>query len=218
MDISNIAAIIITLIGWGVTYYYQRKILEQQVKAEKDIKSLEFTHQLALSTRDLKLEILPTARSKMIDTFSRLTYLGRRIIEYPDFNSLTEGQLNDWVKLLEFTDSQKEELLQSPDKTKYYLDTQFWYDARKAQNSLDDFHNYLIQKKLFIDPELFGEFGGIEYFFNNVLAGITSGRRSKERDIESHFVNELVWEAPPLIDKIEKMISDQLNQNFPPKT
>jgi hypothetical protein len=87
---------------------------------------------LLLSKRKTKLEILPTARVKMLDAHGWLSHLANRLQQHPDLNSFHEAQLREWVKQLNFTDFQNDELLNSEDKNKYFKETQFWYDDAKA--------------------------------------------------------------------------------------
>src|SRR6266540_3701884 len=131
IDYVGIATLIITMIGWVVTAYFQGRILDRQKQAEKDIKSLEFAQKIALSKREQKHEVLPQARMKMIDAYSRVSALGSRVIQFPDLNSWAVDQLNEWVKQLDFMEFQKKELLNSVDKNKYYLETRFLYDAKE---------------------------------------------------------------------------------------
>ena len=208
-------SLMITILGWTVTYRNQRKILARQIKAEQDIKRLDLAHQFVLSNRQAKLEVLPSAREKMLETHGRIAYLHRPVVEYPDFSSWPEPQLNDWVRSLEFTPFQKASLMMAHDKEKYYLETQFEYDLQKAQNSLDDFHNFLLFKKPFIEPQLFAEFGAIENLFEQSLGGIVFARRNYDKSAEGHFVTEFISQAPPLMDKIEEMIKEQINKKFP---
>ena len=210
-----IAGLIISIVGWVASYYYQSKILERQKKAEQEIKRLDLAHQLVLSNRQSNLEVLPSVREKMLETHGRIAYLHRPVIEYPDFSSWSEPQLSDWVRSLEFTPFQKASLMIAEDKEKYYLETQFEYDLQKAQNSLDDFHNFLLFKKPFIEPQLFAEFTAIEELFEQSLGGIAFARRNYDKSAEGHFVTEFMSQAPPLMDKIEEMIKEQINKKFP---
>jgi hypothetical protein len=159
--------------------------------------------------------VLPAAREKMLETHGRIAYLHRPVIEYPDFSTWSEPQLNDWVRSLEFTSFQKASLMMAPDKEKYYLETQFEYDAQKAQNSLDDFHNFLLFKKPFIDPQLFAEFSAIENLFEQALNGIAFARHNYDKSAEQHIVTEFMSQADRMMDKMEGMIKEQLDKKFP---
>ena len=211
--IVAIAALIISILGWATTYLYQNKILERQKKAEQEIKRLEVTHQSA-SSNQLKLDVLPVAREKMLETHGRIAYLHRPVIEYPDFSTWSEPQLHDWVSSLEFTSFQKASLMRAPDKEKYYLETQFEYDVQKAQKSLDDFHNFLLFKKPFIEPQLFAEFSAIENLFEHALNGITFARHTYDKSAEQHIVTEFMSQANLMMDKMEGMIKEQIDKKF----
>lgn len=212
--IVAIAALIISILGWATTYLYQTKILERQKKAEQEIKRLEVAHQ-SISSNQLKLDVLPVAREKMLETHGRIAYLHRPVIEYPDFSTWSEPQLSDWVRSLEFTSFQKASLMRAPDKEKYYLETQFEYDVQKAQNSLDDFHNFLLFKKPFVDPQLFGEFSAIENLFEHALNGIAFARHNYDKSAEQQIVTEFMSQADRMMDKIEGMIKEQIDKKFP---
>jgi hypothetical protein len=215
IDYVGIGTLIVTTVGWLVTSYFQSRILDRQKQAEKEIKSLEFAQRIALSKREQKFEILPQARFRMLEAYSAVEALSSPVIQYPDLNSWVPAQLNEWVKDLEFTDFQKEGLLNSTDKNKYYLDTKFLYDARKATIRVDEFHNYLVSNKLLIDDELFLQFTEMENILNEVLSGATFAHQEKDPSIGNHYAFKLGMDAFPLIAKIEKMIRERLDQNFP---
>jgi hypothetical protein len=212
---AAIISLIITILGWTVMYRNQTKILERQNKAEQELKKLDLVHQFVLSNRQSRLEVLPSAREKMLETHGRIAYLHRPVVETPDFSTWSEPQITDWVRSLEFTPFQKASLMMADDKEKYYLETQFEYDLQKAQNSLDDFHNFLLFKKPFIDPQLFAEFSEIKNLFEHSLNGIAFARRNYDKSAEQDFVTEFTLQAPLRMDKIEEMIKEQMNKNLP---
>ena len=205
------AALVISILGWATTYLYQTKILERQKKAEQEIHRLAAAQQAA-SGSQLKLEVLPAAREKMLETHGRIAYLHRPVIEYPDFSSWSTPQIDDWVRSLEFTPFQKASLMTAPDKEKYYLETQFEYDVQKAQHSLDDFHNFLLFKKPFIDAQLFAEFSAIESLFEHALHGIAFARHNYDKSAEQQIVTEFMSQADLRLDKIEGLIKEQIDK------
>jgi len=105
--------------------------------------------------------------------------------------------------------------MMAPDKEKYYLETQFEYDVQKAQNSLDDFHNFLLFKRPFIDPQLFAEFSAIENLFEQALNGIAFARHNYDKSAEQHIVTEFMSQADLMMDKIEGMLKEQIDKKFP---
>ena len=212
--IVAIAALIISILGWATTYLYQTKILERQKKAEQEINRLDLVYQ-SVTSHQLTLDVLPVAREKMLETHGRIAYLHRAVVEYPDFSTWSEAQLNDWVRSLEFTSFQKASLMRTPDKEKYYLETQFEYDVQKAQNSLDDFHNFLLFKKPFMDPPLFEEFSAMENLFEHALNGIAFARHNYDKSAEQQIVTEFMSQADRMMDKMEGMIKEQIDKKFP---
>ena len=218
IEVVAMVTLMVVLLGWGATYYHQRRIINKQTKAYKDLASLNSDYESAIRHRELKLDILPDLRYKMMSAYSSISALGRRKIQHPDFDMLTGSHLNDWIARLDFTETQKEELLHSRDKTKYFLETQFRQDETKAHNSLVEFHNFLLEKKETIDPELFLEFSKIEYLFNNALNGISTGRRSGDALYEFRVEEDLAEKAPELMKNIEEMIRAKGNGDFPQMT
>ena len=105
--------------------------------------------------------------------------------------------------------------MMADDKEKYYLETQFEYDVQQAQNSLNDFHNFLLFKKPFIDPQLFTEFSAIENLFEQALTGLAYARHNYDKAAEQDLVTEFMLQAPQLMDKIEEMIKEQMNKKIP---
>jgi hypothetical protein len=85
----------------------------------------------------------------------------------------------------------------------------------KSRARLDDFHNYLLFKKPFIDPQLFAEFSAIENLFEHALNGIAFARHNNDKSAEQQFVTEIMAQADLMMDKIEEMIKEQINKKFP---
>ena len=216
VEVVAIFTLLLALLGWGITYYRQRKIINKQTKAYKDLESLNAAQEAELRERELKVDILPELRYKMVSAYRSISSLGRRTVQHPDFEALTGSHLNDWMARLDFTDSEKEELLHSRDRKKYFLETQFQHDERKAQDRLAEFHRYLLDTKEKIDPELFFEFGKLEYLFNQALKGISTGRRSGDALFEFRSEDDLAEQAPQLMESIEEIIRMKLNHYSPP--
>jgi hypothetical protein len=224
-QIGILLSLLLTILGWSVTAYYQKQILEKQLKAEKEKQTHQFAHEKEMlelqfqqrekeleqqGSRQQKLEVLPTARDKMIDAYSRIMYLLRRLLTHTDFNSLTESQLQDAVSKLEFSGSQKEALLHASDKTAYFLEIESWYDLDRAEKSQNDFHNYLVYKKIFIDDDLFAELNAIDNLFTKSLIGMKIAKQMRDNQTFFAAGDELGAKAPAMIEKIEKLIQERL--------
>jgi len=210
-DYVGIFTLLFTVVGWGVTAYLQNRI----ILAQRDHQNLDFAQKIALSKREKKQEVLSNVWIKLQDTYGWLSHLTARAYQYPDLDSWPADQLNEWISQQEFTNVQKGLLLNSPEKNKFYRGLRFAYDSDKAQASLHEFHNYLINNKPFIVSELFEELGMSDGLFTEVLNGVVYARNAQDDSIESHYFYKLSFDGMELVYKIDRMIREELDRNFP---
>lgn len=224
-QIGILLTLLLTILGWSVTAYYQRQILEKQIQADKEKLAQQFAHEKEMfdlqsqqkakeleqqGLRQLRFEILPTARDKMVETFSWASHLTRRLLTFPDLNSMTLAQLQDVVKNLEFSVSQKEELLIAHDKNDYYLEKKFWYDLDKAERCASEFYNYLVIKKLFIEPDLLTKFSSVHKILAETLNTFRISKQTRDNQMFFSAGDELASKVPDMIQEIERLIREQL--------
>lgn len=81
-EIGIIASLFLTFIGWSTTAYFQRKILDRQIQAEKDKLVQQFSHDkemLALEYQQKILERRLTVYPKLVELIYRTRNLSREI-------------------------------------------------------------------------------------------------------------------------------------------
>jgi hypothetical protein len=78
-DIGILTTLVLTIIGWGVTFYYQRKLLEQQIKADREKIFLEYNQKL----RELEKESFLNIKEDSIHQINE-----RRLSIYPKIAEL----------------------------------------------------------------------------------------------------------------------------------
>jgi hypothetical protein len=225
-DVGILLSLLLTISGWGITAYYQRRILERQISADKERLAQQFAHEKEMlelqyqqkmreyeqqEIHKQKLESMQTVRDKMLDAFSRTLHLNRRLLTYPDFNTMSPSQLKDAIANLEFSDSQKEELLKAKNKADYYIDTQFWYDLDKAERSINDLHNFIVKRKMLLDQELTTRLNSIDQLLIETLDAIRIGKQARDNKMRFDAGDNLNKKGSILIEEIEGIIQSKLS-------
>jgi hypothetical protein len=113
----------------------------------------------ALMDRTTKLhqhefEVSPEVWDKLGIAFTAAANFTSRITSYPDLDGMSETQFSEFLEGSELLGSQKAELQQASDRNDRYQKIIFWHRLQNVKNSHADFHNYLISKGIFIQPEL----------------------------------------------------------------
>jgi hypothetical protein len=205
-QIISLIGLLVTVLGWGATAYYQRQLLEKTITADKE-----------KPIQQRRLELLPGTLDKLQETHGWLMHLTRRLVSYPGLNSMDEPLLREFAQSVNFSNYETEQLLKAPDKIKYYRKTKFWHDLAKAQNSLANFHNYVLQNKFIMTSDLSNQLASVDELFHSTLVAIQVGGEVEDIAMICRAGDDLNGKAPGLIAEIEKAVQEALGCGSPPK-
>ncbi len=183
---------------------------------EKELQNIDKSSKGTTSNRITKsygkeFEILPELWKKLQNALGKIASLTSRSQTYPDFYKMNSEQLKSYLEKSELQDFQKKELLNSSDKVKYYIDAIFWYDLKTSQEYSNEFHNYLLRHKIFVQPDLFNKLQELDTILRESLAIKEIATESLDRKMGDDAYKQIRDDAQPLRDLIGELIQKRLN-------
>ncbi len=220
-----ILTILVTLASLGLAF---RFVLPKWVENsfQKQIES--FKHENKVEIEDLKLkintlsnritksyekefEILSELWEKLQNTLGITLSFTSPLQKSPDFDKMSPEQLNSYLEKSELQDFQKTELLNSSDKVEYYNDIMFWYNLQNSQEHSNEFHNYLLRHKIFVQPDLFNKLQELDTILRESLTMKQIAEESADRKMGDDAYKKIRDDAQPLRDLIGKLIQKRLH-------
>jgi hypothetical protein len=185
--------------------------LQQNLEYEKYRFEINKLFNKVSKIHEKEFEILPTLWHKLQDAFGLFVSLSSPIQSYPDLNRYSRNELNSFVERCELFDFQKEELLKSDDKLKYYEEKSYWIRLSKAREPLKEFRIYLSRNKIFLSKDLFDLFSEIEIKLietESIIETMPGKESWKER---SDAFWKLRIDGEKVLEKIETEIQKRLH-------
>jgi len=162
-----------------------------------------------------EFEILPEAWCLLATTMGSASHVLAALQSFPDAGAHNDVELEVLLASSDFLEHDKQAVRDAQsrsDRTKIFCDLYQRYAVRDAINDRQNFHNYVILKGIFIEPELRGKMIELSILIMNCLMDhrdmINDRDSFKQRDFSA---NREKWKAAePLKDEIHKMVSDRL--------
>ena len=108
---------------------------------------------------------------------------------------------------------QIEELINSNDKNKYYVERIIWHHLNDARKSFAEFHKYFIRNRIFLTYELQEQFDKIDDLLWESLVSREVGEASKDRKMIHESYKKLRDNVNTPIKEIEKLVQERLHYN-----
>ncbi len=139
----------------------------------KELENLRFEI-AALMDRTVKLhqrefDVLPEAWGLLNDAFAIISPVALGVGNAPDFRKMSAEEFEYVLSKIPFEEFQKNELRNSKDQSRYYLDTIQWHDFNKAKEACAAFHFYLNKNGVFILPSIKKKFSDFDDILSDVL-------------------------------------------------
>lgn len=154
-----IAYAVFTFLGkkW-VENLFHKRLESYKYDHKKEIENLKYQINSLLSRvtkiHEKEFEVLPEAWSKLHDALDIISGLTAPFQQYPDLNRLTKIEIDNFVRDCKLQEYQKKELLETDDKTEYYIEKIFWHNLSAARNVYSEFHKYITRNRIFLSPDL----------------------------------------------------------------
>jgi hypothetical protein len=160
-----------------------------------------------------EFEVLPKAWLTLhqLDGLVRLA-LGLYPAEYEDVSTFSEHKFEEFLKDSDtgLLDYQKEELRKASDRTKYYREALEWNRFCDANEKQTDFHNYLVEHRIFMTVELRQKFRAVDECLSTALHDYRAGHKLSNQTMVNS-ARKRVQDLRPVLDEVEQAIQKRLH-------
>lgn len=210
-------------IAYGAFTYFGKKWIEnvfqrnlENFRHEKnaEIENLKYQINLLLSRvtkiHEKEFIVLPDAWSKLHDALEIITWFTSPFQQYPDLNRMSDTEIKHFVNSCELQDFQKKELLESSDKTEYYMNKIFWVNLNKSKKIYSDFHNFITRNRIFLSPDLRKNFMTVDGILweSLIKREISEGAKDHLMVIEAY--RNIRDQVSPKVEEIENLVQKRL--------
>ena len=141
-----------------LSFHFDRKLTDlknaqnQQIEALKE--QLNHLGDRGKRSNEREYEALSDIWGQFVDAFDSTERRVTQFIEHPDFNRLTEDEIDTFLNATDFTEDQKREFRSSSDKNKLYTRTIAWKNIAKAHNQIFEVRIALKKRGIFVPEDL----------------------------------------------------------------
>jgi len=167
----------------------------------------------ALKLQDREFQVLPEAWQKLDEAHGLVSWLVSPMQEYPDFDRMTQAQLEEFLATTEFTDTQKDQLRASQKKVSSYQDIVFWYRLHKVKVAFSDLQKFVARNGIFFPSELKEKFTKISEMLWSALISKEVGYEAKDYKMQREGWKEIKENVEPLYKLIEADIQARLQSH-----
>jgi hypothetical protein len=208
-------AVLVPVFKWlGQKLIEQRLAIRlEKFKSEQERELEKLRHLLSSRVsriHEKEFEVLPKAWFLLNDAAANAHHLMAALKQYPDFATLPEPRFEEFLKGSRLSDSQKEELRQSSDRTKLYAETIFWIELEDALTAQGAFHNYLVENRIFMTDELREKFGAVDNDLADALIEHRNGKRFANASLFDSSL-EKVTALPEKIKQVDEAVQKRLH-------
>lgn len=145
-----------------INYKFDERIERYKSTLEGEIEQLKsklahFTDR-AVRSNELEYEAITAAWQKYIAAHRATSRCIIRFMEHPDFNNFTAEQVEDYLKTTEFSEQQKKQMRDAPNRNEMFGKIERLRSIAQAGGAIYEAHEVLGTKGIFIPKELETEF------------------------------------------------------------
>ncbi len=184
----------------------------QQIELENLRHEIQKLLDRATTLQKFEFEVLPQAWAKLDDVFLRTLALSATFRRTFNLDEMAHDQLEEFLAASDLLESQKARVREAEDKSSEYLRYRTLHELHEAREAYRDFHTFVIRNAIFIRPPLKGKFDDLV----RILISALNARENSERHpafdptVWRTEMDKVESEGRPLLDAIEKIISERL--------
>lgn len=170
--------------AWGVfmwlgkrslEQFFQRDLEEFKHEQNKEIEAMRQRIQATFSriskVHEREFEILPKAWFLLHDAIGRASTLVPMLREVPELQKMSAADFSDFLRTTPLSERARSEIeIADPsERVKKYLAALDWFQVHDAIRAQIEFHNYVIENRIFMTPELSEQFTAIDNVLSEAL-------------------------------------------------
>jgi len=181
---------------------------------EKELE--EYRHQVSIlfsrvtKIHEKEIEVLPKIWEKLQDALGQVAKITSPLQFSPNFNNMSNEEFTEFLKKSNWSEADKKSLEKSADRNTFYVDKEFWYDLREAKSAVREFHNFMINNRIFLSQDLKLEFQAFDELLSSSLIDREIGEQAKDWNLKSKAYKGLVEKAQMIVAHIENSVQKRL--------
>jgi hypothetical protein len=207
LDAGAAALLLFAAIKFLGGKYIETKFAIELERAKSEINLLSSR---TLKLRDKEYEILPEVWSKLNDAHFALQRCLKLLRESTNLERMSDEDFQDFLKNSDLTGQEKKFIAQSSHKNRDYLHLLEWRDINNANKLFGEFHRYLENVRIFLDPELKQKFDKIDDYIWSAWTSNMIGKDDRDTKMKLEAYKILKEKIGPLMKEIENLLQSRL--------
>jgi hypothetical protein len=202
----------IVAIAYGIFTWLGKKWIEQifSERLEKLRNDINILFNRVTLIHQKEFEVLSIAWEKLHLALGLVHGLVKHVKQYPNFSVMSAGEFDHFLEEADLADFQKQELMDSGNRQKYYEDASYIRELLKVKNGIIDFHNYIIVNRIFLTKDTRQIFSEVDRVLSGASEKYDMARELRLfKDMHSVF-EEIGKDLDKRIDELEKLIQKRL--------
>jgi hypothetical protein len=167
----------------------------------------------AIKLQEKEFQVLPDAWQKLDESHGLVAWLVSPLQEYAAVAKMTPTQLDEFLESCEFTESQKNDIRQSPNKNAAYQEITFWHRLHRTKKAFRDLQSFVARNGIFLRPELKEKFSEISKMLWSAVVSKEVGHEGQDWNMQIEGWKKVEKEAEPLYKSIEADIQARLQSH-----
>jgi hypothetical protein len=170
--------------------------LNQSIEKERIIKESQILDELWTKTRAL---------------MEKGYILTARLKQFPDFAYLNGGALNELLQSSFLSERQRKELIESPDRNKYYQRAKNWFEYNETITAFNILNTFVQSNRIHVPVNLLQDYDKLIKAFNELLISYEIWFESRDHKLLMQTYTE-IEQAKEIVSIIEQQTRVELNK------
>lgn len=167
----------------------------------------------ALKLQEKEFIVLPEAWAKLDEAHVMVTRLVSPLQQYADIDNMSRARLEEFLSGTDFSNSDKDEILNAHSKGKQYQEVLFWSRLNKVRKSFGDLQNYVARNGIFLPSDLEEKFRRISDMLWSAVVSKEVGHQAQDWKMQREGWDKVSKEAEPLYLDIKSHIHERLQSH-----
>lgn len=157
-----------------------------------------------------EFDVLPNIWAKVNIAHAALIRCTLRYSEHPDFDKISNEELEGYLKGSEFSESEKNMMRQSSGKNQIFSKIATWRQIVEAQEAFNKFNSYFIENRIFLNRDLKTKFENINQLMWKLWVANKVGESSGNGLMALNGFEECDEPIKNLMKEIEELVQGRL--------
>lgn len=167
----------------------------------------------ALKLQEKEFVVLPEAWAKLDEAHVMVTRLVSPLQQYADIDNMSLVRLEEFLAGTDFSNSDKDEILNAHSKGKQYQEVLFWSRLNKVRKSFGDLQDYVARNGIFLPSNLEEKFRRISDMLWSAVVSKEVGHQAQDWKMQREGWDKVSKEAEPLYLDIKSHIHERLQSH-----